>query len=43
MAEHSDLPPVPLPFLIATFAFAIGIGVLVMWLGITGQIGAGIP
>jgi hypothetical protein len=43
MPESSATPPVPLAFLIATFSIAIAIGVLVMWLGITGRIGAGIP
>ncbi len=43
MAEETKLPPVPLAFLITTFAVAIAVGVLVMWLGITGRIGTGIP
>ncbi|HTT73738.1 MAG TPA: hypothetical protein VMG99_06290 [Thermoplasmata archaeon] len=43
MADANELPPVPLPFLIGVFAVAIAVGALVMWLGITGRIGAGIP
>jgi len=30
-------------FVVVTFAVAIAIGVLIAYLGITGQIGAGIP
>jgi hypothetical protein len=43
MPETNAMPPVPPAFLIATFSIAIAIGLLVMWLGITGRIGAGIP
>jgi hypothetical protein len=43
MPEETAVPPVPLAFLVTTFAVAIAVGVLVMWLGITGRIGAGIP
>ncbi|HTT14333.1 MAG TPA: hypothetical protein VMG81_00920 [Thermoplasmata archaeon] len=43
MPEANDIPPVPLAFLIPTFAIAIAIGAVVAWLGMTGQIGAGIP
>lgn len=36
-------PPVPRSFLIVIFAVAIVAGTLVAYLGMTGQLGAGIP
>jgi hypothetical protein len=36
-------PPVPLSFVIATFAGAIAVGVLVFVWGLHGQLGAAIP
>ena len=40
-APHSAA--VPRTFVIAVFVFAIAVGVLVAYFGITGQLGAGIP
>ncbi len=36
-------PTLPLSFVIVVFAVAIAIGAAIAYLGITGQIGAGIP
>ena len=36
-------PTLPLSFVIVVFAAAIVIGAVIAYLGITGQIGAGIP
>jgi len=41
-APGSDLKP-STTFLVLTFGVAIAVGALVAYLGITGQIGAGIP
>jgi len=43
MSAPSAIPPPSRAFLVLTFAGAIGIGVLIAYLGITGQIGAGVP
>lgn len=43
MSSTSNLPKPPPLFLFLTFGVAIGIGVLIAYLGMTGQIGAGIP
>jgi hypothetical protein len=36
-------PPVPLSFIVVTFTAAIAVGILVIYLGIHGQIGGPIP
>ena len=43
MSSPPDPPRASVTFLVLTFAGAIGVGVLIAYLGITGQIGAGIP
>jgi len=43
MAANASLPKPSTTFVVLTFAVAIAVGVLVAYLGITGQIGAGIP
>jgi len=43
MSSPSTTPAPSSAFLVVTFAVAIAIGVLIAYLGITGQIGAGIP
>lgn len=43
MSASAPLPKPPLLFLILTFGIAITVGVLVIYFGMTGQIGAGIP
>lgn len=43
MAEVDETPRPSSTFLIVTFGAAIVVGVLVAYLGITGQIGAPIP
>ena len=36
-------PPVPLTFIIVTFAAAIAVGALIIYFGINGQLGGPIP
>lgn len=36
-------PPVPLTFIIVTFAVAIVVGALIIYFGINGQLGGPIP
>jgi hypothetical protein len=43
MSSSQGAPTVSTGFVIATFAFAIIVGVLIAYLGITGQLGASIP
>ncbi len=44
MSAANERPaPIPLAFVIVSFAAAIAIGAAIAYLGITGRIGAGIP
>jgi hypothetical protein len=43
MVAPASSPRASTTFLVLTFGVAIAVGVLVAYLGITGQIGAGIP
>jgi len=43
MSSPSPTPAPSRAFVVITFAAAIAIGALVAYLGITGQIGAGVP
>jgi len=43
MSSAAPLPAISTTFLVLTFAAAIIVGVAIVYLGVTGQIGAGIP
>jgi hypothetical protein len=43
VGPHETQPKISTAFVVVTFAVAIAIGALVIYLGVNGMIGAGIP
>lgn len=43
MSAQTSVPKPSMTFILLTFGIATAVGVLIAYLGITGQIGAGVP